>query len=124
VPPSPRDARVHFLPEDAFRADVAAAYPRNAGSTRVPGAFAAFEQPAGPVSVGIQLTAAGSELDVFWRFREVLRARPDLCRAYDALKRAHEGGPMDDYRAAKDAFLAQLRSEPEFAAARLPPGGG
>ena len=98
------------------------AYAWNTGSSHLPGIFAAFCAPVGSMDVGVQLTAIGSEVDTFWRFREVLRARPDLRHAYDNLKRGHQGGSMAVYRAAKGAFFERLRAEPEFAEARLAPG--
>ncbi|MBI5067023.1 MAG: GrpB family protein [Deltaproteobacteria bacterium] len=94
-------------------------YARNAGSPSLPG-FAAFEKPDAHPSIGLQLTAIGGEWDLFWRFREVLLARPDLRARYDDLKRAHEGKPMAGYRRAKDRFFEELRALPDFAAAHLP----
>ena len=115
------DIQVRVRAEDFAAAERAlgSTYGRNTGSSHLPGVFAAFERAGGPVSVGVQLTTIGSELDVFWRFREVLLARPDLRLTYDALKRAHEGGAMDAYRAAKSALFDRLLTEPEFVAARL-----
>jgi GrpB-like predicted nucleotidyltransferase (UPF0157 family) len=115
----------HFA---AAEAALAEAYPRNPGSMYLPGVFAAFERKGdideprrgASIDLGVQLTAIDGEVDVFWRFREVLLARPDLAAEYDALKRRHEGAAMSAYRTAKDSFFARLRSEPEFAAAQLP----
>ncbi|MCQ9224933.1 hypothetical protein NQ022_10895, partial [Streptococcus suis] len=62
---------------------------------------------------GIQLTVKGGPLDVFHRFAAVLRTDPERVARYNALKRAHHDHPMTLYRAAKDAFIADvLRSCP------------
>jgi GrpB-like predicted nucleotidyltransferase (UPF0157 family) len=103
----------------AAEAALAAYYPRNTGSSVVPG-FAAFELRGPPVDVGIQLTIIDGPCDFFWRFREVLLAREQQRVAYDELKRAHEGGLMDAYRRAKERFFEDLRQTAEYAAARLP----
>lgn len=111
------------VPAEAFpgaEAILARHYRRNDGSTRVPGAFAAFVSHRGIVEVGIQLTAAGGALDVFWRYREALRASPALREELDALKRAHAGCAMGAYREAKAAFFDRVSRTAEFAAARLP----
>jgi GrpB-like predicted nucleotidyltransferase (UPF0157 family) len=115
------DVQVRVAAEAFARAEavLAARYPRNALSSRVPGTFAAFLSLGQPVDVGIQLTSIHRALDTFWRFREVLLARPDLRARFDALKLAHEGRPMAVYRAAKDAFLDELRATTEFGRARL-----
>jgi GrpB-like predicted nucleotidyltransferase (UPF0157 family) len=116
------DVQVRVAAEAFERAErvLAAHYPRNALSTRLPGAFAAFVSRGRAVEIGIQLTSMHGAVDTFWRFREVLRAREYLRQRFDALKRAHEGLPMAVYRAAKDRFLEELRTVPEFARARLP----
>jgi len=98
-------------------------YRRNTGSTPQEG-FAAFEKPGSTPPIGVQLTAIGGEVDVFWRFRDVLLLRPDLVREYDALKRWFEGKPMADYRAAKDAFFDRLRGTAEFDRVRAGPPDG
>lgn len=56
-------------------------------------------------------------------FRERIRSAW-VRAAYDALKRAHEGGPMDTYREAKDRFFTRLRESPAYAAVRPPAGPG
>ena len=42
---------------------------------------------------------------MFERFRDRLNASPALLREYNALKRQHDGEPMDAYRSAKDRFI-------------------
>ncbi len=81
-------------------------YARNLGSARTED-FAAFEDGGRTPHLGIQLTAKGAAFDIFHRFAATLRADPDLVRRYNALKIAYDGQPMDDYRAAKDAFVAE-----------------
>lgn len=88
-------------------------YPRNTKSTSTD-EFTAFEDPAGAVPLGIQLTTIGGELDIFWRFREVFLRRSDLVETYNELKRAHEGGDMAEYRAAKDRFFDAMKQTPEY----------
>ena len=96
----------------AAEAALAARFARNPGSVRT-AEFAAFEDEASTPHLGIQLTVKGAALDVFHRFAAALRADPALVKRYNALKRAHDGQPMDRYRAAKDAFVADaLRSTP------------
>jgi GrpB-like predicted nucleotidyltransferase (UPF0157 family) len=83
------------------------AYSRNIGSVRTD-TFCAFEDAAATPHLGIQLVAIGTELDVFHLFAEALLSKPDLVAHYNALKRQHDGGPMQDYRDAKDAFIAAV----------------
>ncbi len=93
-------------------AALAARFARNPGSIRTD-EFAAFEDKAATPHLGIHLTVKGAALDVFHRFAAALRADPALVKRYNALKRAYDGQPMDRYRAAKDAFVADvLRSTP------------
>ncbi|WP_264073582.1 GrpB family protein [Rhodopseudomonas palustris] len=88
----------------ATEAALAARYARNSGSVRT-NEFAAFEDDACTPHLGIQLTVKGGEFDVFHQFAAALRADPALVERYNELKRAHDGQPMDRYRAAKDAFV-------------------
>ena len=85
-------------------AALAVRYARNSGSVRT-NEFAAFEDGACTPHLGIQLTVKGGEFDVFHQFAAALRADPGLVERYNELKRAHDGQPMDRYRAAKDAFV-------------------
>lgn len=95
----------------ACRAVLGRRYADNPGSVRT-AAFAAFGDEDTDPPLGIQLVAAGSELDVFVRFRDRLRADPRLVEGYNALKRAHAGRPMATYRAAKDAFIGAVLADP------------
>ncbi|MFT4277233.1 MAG: GrpB family protein [Rhodopseudomonas sp.] len=88
----------------AAEAALAARYARNSGSVRT-NEFAAFEDETCTPHLGIQLTVKGGGFDVFHQFAAALRADPALVKRYNELKRAHDGQPMDRYRAAKDAFV-------------------
>lgn len=70
----------------------------------------------GDPRVGVQLTAAGSPEDKFWRLRDVLLARSDLRSALDQLKADHEGASTAQYRQAKAAFFVALQATPEYRA--------
>lgn len=101
------DILVRIPSEDFLAADDALSklFARNTGSTRTRD-FSAFEDPARIPSLGIQLTAIGGEFDSFHHFVEALLASPQLVAAYNALKRDWDGAAMDDYRKAKDEFIA------------------
>lgn len=88
----------------AAEAALAARYARNSGSVRT-NEFAAFEDETCTPHLGIQLTVKGGGVDVFHQFAAALRADPALVKRYNELKLAHDGQPMDRYRAAKDAFV-------------------
>lgn len=93
---------------DAFaRADAVLAghYARNEASDRT-GTFSSFKEDGGDPALGIQLTAIDGPEDFFRRLRDYLRAHPEANERYNALKRRFEGARMDEYRAAKAAFLA------------------
>lgn len=95
---------------DAFGAAdaaLAAQFARNTGSVRTD-AFSAFADDTADPPLGIQLVARGGELDDFVRFRDALRADPSLVAAYNNLKFASDGRPMDDYRAMKAAFVVKV----------------
>lgn len=97
--------RVERKDFQAVEAALAARFARNPGSARTV-EFAAFEDEACTPHLGIQLTAKGGAFDVFHRFAAALCADPALVNRYNALKITHDGQPMDRYRAAKDAFVA------------------
>jgi GrpB-like predicted nucleotidyltransferase (UPF0157 family) len=83
-----------------------------------------FQRKEGPVEedvavfklegrgVTIILTVQDGPRDVHHKHRDRLRDQPLLRERYDALKRKHQDGDADAYRAAKDAFFAELSSEP------------
>jgi hypothetical protein len=71
--------------------------------------FATFQVPGADPPVGIAATAIDGEHDV--RFRSAwarLSAEPEARAAYNDLKRAHAGGSVDVYLAAKSAFFDRL----------------
>lgn len=88
-------------------AALAQRFARNAGSKRTD-TFSSFEEGAASPHLGIQLTVIGGADDCFHLFADVLRGDPELVVRYNALKRAYHGRPMQAYRAAKDAFVAEV----------------
>jgi GrpB-like predicted nucleotidyltransferase (UPF0157 family) len=69
--------------------------------------FASFVLPG--AAVGAQLVASGGPEDTeFLRFRERLSSEPALLAEYNDLKRSHEGGSEEEYRAAKGAFVRRV----------------
>uniref|UniRef100_UPI0013D7C3A7 GrpB family protein n=1 Tax=Escherichia coli TaxID=562 RepID=UPI0013D7C3A7 len=48
---------------------------------------------------------AQSELDVFVRFRDILRSDQHLLERYNALKLNYQNASMQDYRIAKSEFI-------------------
>jgi GrpB-like predicted nucleotidyltransferase (UPF0157 family) len=76
--------------------------------------FRAFQDDTVAPPLGVQLTVIDSELDVFWKFREVLLANDTYRAEYDELKKAYEGKSMEAYREAKQQFFARLMETPEF----------
>jgi len=61
-----------------------------------------------PLDVAIQCTVRGGPFDDFEPFLVALRTDPALITAYNALKRRFDGRSMDDYRAAKRAFIEDV----------------
>jgi GrpB-like predicted nucleotidyltransferase (UPF0157 family) len=102
------DIVVRVNPVDFAEAEIQIAkhFARNEGSIRT-AEFAAFEAETLTPHLGLQLTSKGSAFDFFHRFAEALRTDPDLVRRYNDLKLAYQARPMADYRAAKDAFIAE-----------------
>ena len=104
---------------------LAGRYLQNSGSIRTDD-FSAFEDDSTIPHLGIQLVKKGGEYDFFHTFTAALRADPKLVRRYNALKAAHDGKPMDAYRAAKAAFVRKVlevhgRNEDETRAGRVDP---
>lgn len=58
--------------------------------------------------VAIQCTVLGGPYDDFEAFLEVLCEDADERAAYNALKRAWDGLPMDEYRVAKGQFVTRV----------------
>jgi GrpB-like predicted nucleotidyltransferase (UPF0157 family) len=65
--------------------------------------------PEDGIDVGVQLVPAGSPDELhFVGWRDRLRADPQLRAHYDELKRRHQDGGMDAYRAAKERLIRAL----------------
>ena len=88
-------------------------YESNEGSVKT-NEFRAYNDDANTPSLGIQLTVKGSELDFFWKFRDVLLQNDQYRIEYDELKRSFEGLEMEAYREAKSHFFSKLMRTPEF----------
>ncbi|WP_296227237.1 GrpB family protein [Ralstonia sp. UBA689] len=103
------DICVRAIPDDIARIDalLAARYARNADSFRS-AAFSAFKDDHHHPPLGVQLVARGSELDVFVLFRDCLLRDPHQVAAFNALKIACVGQPMESYRQAKADFIARV----------------
>lgn len=103
------DILVRIPAADFSTADHALAklFARNTGSIRTED-FSAFEDATRAPPLGIQLTAIDGAFDSFHHFVDALLASPQLVAAYNALKRDWSGSSMEDYRKAKDAFIAEV----------------
>jgi GrpB-like predicted nucleotidyltransferase (UPF0157 family) len=88
-------------------------YESNEGSVKT-NEFRAFKDDANTPPLGIQLTVKGSELDFFWKFRDVLLQNNQYRIEYDELKRSFEGLEMEAYREAKNLFFSKIMRTPEF----------
>jgi GrpB-like predicted nucleotidyltransferase (UPF0157 family) len=58
------------------------------------------------LDVAIQLIVENGKYDDFETFLQLLRTNPDVRFAYNALKLAWNGQPMEKYRAAKQDFIS------------------
>ncbi|WP_232284412.1 GrpB family protein [Bacillus timonensis] len=88
-------------------------YELNEGSTRNE-FFCSFKDDSVSPPLGVQLTVIGSELDFFWKFRDVLLMNQQYREEYDRLKAEFEGKDMDRYREAKKFFFERLIETPEY----------
>jgi GrpB-like predicted nucleotidyltransferase (UPF0157 family) len=71
-------------------------------------AFASFkDDDSFALPLGVQLTVIGTSDDHFVRHRDALLRDPTLVGKFNDLKRRFESKDMDEYRAAKSAFLAE-----------------
>jgi GrpB-like predicted nucleotidyltransferase (UPF0157 family) len=86
---------------------LATLYDLNEGSTQTE-FFRAFQNNSLPLPLGIQLTVIDSDLDIFWKIRDVLLANDALRTEYDHLKRRFEGKSMEEYRLAKSEFFEKM----------------
>jgi GrpB-like predicted nucleotidyltransferase (UPF0157 family) len=103
------DIVVRIPPVDFVAADavLASRLDRNAGSVRTD-TFAAFEDATTAPHLGIQLTAIGGPFDHFHLFTAALLRDATIVERYNMLKIQYHGRPMNEYRAAKDAFIAEV----------------
>ncbi|MEC1153931.1 GrpB family protein [Cytobacillus horneckiae] len=90
-----------------------ALYELNEGSSKTD-CFRAFKDNSTVPALGVQLTVINSEVDFFWKFREVLLINDKYRKEYDDIKRNYEGKEMDKYREAKSEFFGKLMETPEF----------
>lgn len=98
------------VPADAFvtaERALATRFERNTGSDRTD-TFSSFADDASDPPLGVQLCVIGSPDDMFHVLRDALRADPAIARAYNELKATFDGRPMDEYRAAKTAWIEQI----------------
>ena len=105
------DIQVRVRAEELPRADAILAkhYDRNITSTLTP-TFSSFKDDRADPPLGIQVTAIGGPEDHFVALRDYLVAHPEANERYNRLKRSFEGASMDEYRAAKSAYIASLLS--------------
>jgi GrpB-like predicted nucleotidyltransferase (UPF0157 family) len=102
------DVQVRVAPEDftaACRA-LAGVYQDNPGGFTDQGH--SFKDDATDPPLGIHVTIVNGPSDVQFRHRDLLRANADLRAEYNALKRRFDGGEMNAYREAKEAFFRQM----------------
>lgn len=89
---------------------LAALYDKNKTSTRTP-EFAAFKNDNFSPPLGVQLVVIGSEHDDFDLLRDQLRISPACRRKLARLKRRFAGRPMERYRNAKAAAIAEIAAK-------------
>ncbi|SDS49810.1 GrpB domain, predicted nucleotidyltransferase, UPF0157 family [Paenibacillaceae bacterium GAS479] len=88
-------------------------YELNEGSDSTE-SFRAFKDDETSPPLGVQLTVVGSEVDFFYKIRDVLCINDRYRQQYDDLKQRFEGGDMEVYRAGKNEFFAWLMETPEY----------
>jgi GrpB-like predicted nucleotidyltransferase (UPF0157 family) len=72
--------------------------------------FVSFSGEYEGTDYGVQLCASESGSFGFVEFRDALRASPDFVQRYNDLKLRHQSGSMEQYRAAKAAFVEEILS--------------
>lgn len=88
-------------------------YETNEGSVKT-NYFRAFKDDECSPPLGIQLTIIGSELDFFWKFRDVLLENDEYNSKYNNLKGKFDNEEMEKYREAKGDFFKDLMNTPEY----------
>lgn len=104
------------VPADQFPLAIqalSARYEINDGSDATD-CFRSYKDDAADPPLGVQLTISHSEMDFFWKFREVLNMNKSYRNKYDELKRQFHGADMVVYRKAKNDFFEWLMETPEF----------
>ena len=86
---------------------LAAHYSLNEGGFRGHGGRSFKDDHTTP-PMGVHVTVIDGACDFQWRFRDLMLRRPDLCEAYDDIKRRFQGGDMDAYRVEKGRFFEGL----------------
>ncbi|MSP92823.1 MAG: GNAT family N-acetyltransferase [Myxococcales bacterium] len=98
------------VPAERFAAAdllLARVFERNVGSGES-ATFTSFKDDDQDMPLGVQLCVAGGPEDFFVRLRDVLRSDAHAAAGYARLKRRHEGGDMDAYRADKTRWIETL----------------
>lgn len=67
--------------------------------------------PRRDMDVALQVVAAGSEFEFFMRFRDALRASPELVEQYNRIKRAAAALGPERYRSDKASFIQDVLGE-------------
>lgn len=93
---------------DAAKAELAREFALDPDNVWGDGA-ASFKVENAEIPTGIHLTETGGAFDFQWKFRELLKKRPELVSEYDDIKRRFEGGRLIDYRNAKANFFGRIR---------------
>ncbi len=93
--------------------ELSSLYELNEGSTKSE-YFRAFKDDSLSPPLGVQLTVIGSELDIFWKFRDILLMNEQYRKEYDQLKAEFEGKEMESYREAKNRFFEKLMETHEY----------
>src|SRR5690625_563240 len=88
-------------------------YEINEGSVKT-NEFRAFKDDTVNPPLGIQLTIIDSELDFFWKFRDVLLQNDQYRLEYDKLKMNFSGKSMEEYRKAKSKFINKIQRTAEY----------
>ena len=68
-----------------------------------------FKIDGADIPIAIHLTEIAGEFEFQWKYRDLLRNRPDLVLEYDDIKRCFAGKRMSDYRKAKAEFFDRIR---------------
>lgn len=83
---------------------LSASFARNVGSLKTD-SLSSFVDEQYRVPVGIQLVVSRGPYDFFVRWRDLLRAEPNILSAYNSLKQRWQGRGEEHYRTEKSAFI-------------------